>query len=295
MAIISITLASAGSYEYLQSADSTLYKFESEISVLPFQKYDSYETCLNKFQEQEEQEEVNMAILEIGCNEALLYAIINYLTNQNSQITISSSDATPKELTAIENLKTQLNLQPQESSTSILSIKNYTNHQENYNLNPGEYIFEVLEADDQYHITIIGHTPPDTINAINKLIEIHNQHFKDSDCVILPDCSLEQHMVEREPTLVDIFITTKKLMDRETTYLSFLKIIQGWFGSTEDEPPITIAGDANNDGTVDSLDTEIFESQFGLSEEGLSADFNNDGSVDLADFAILRENLEISP
>ena len=226
LVLMSVSIVSAESYEYLQSTDSVIFKSTLETSTLPFQEYDSYEICLDKLQEQEE---ASMAILDIGCVDILPHSIISYLTNSNNQIIISSPAPSLEELAAVENLKTQLNIQGSEDADSILFIKNYADFPENYNLNSGEYLFKVFEADDQYYIIIIGHTPTDTINAINKLIGIHDQYFKDSDCVILPDCSLEQHVVAGEPALIDVLITAKKFINQKTTRFSLLEIIFSWF------------------------------------------------------------------
>ena len=57
------------------------------------------------------------------------------------------------------------------------------------------------------------------------------------------------------------------------------------------DPPIP--GDANYDGNVDEEDLAIFQSEFGLKGNDLSADFDQDGDVDLSDFAILRANYKL--
>ncbi|MBT3398085.1 hypothetical protein HOA55_04425 [archaeon] len=80
---------------------------------------------------------------------------------------------------------------------------------------------------------------------------------------------------------------------------------EGETGSSDDESccigfiksggePILL-GDADGDGVVGELDTAVFQSQFGLIEEGLSADFDGDGDVDLSDFTFIRENMGGEP
>jgi hypothetical protein len=69
--------------------------------------------------------------------------------------------------------------------------------------------------------------------------------------------------------------------DAEDCCIGFIK--------SKQEP--VLLGDADGDGDVDENDTLVFQSQFGLQGEGLSADFNGDGTVNLADFTAIRENM----
>ena len=55
-----------------------------------------------------------------------------------------------------------------------------------------------------------------------------------------------------------------------------------------------LAGDSNNDGTVDANDFGVFGNQFGTTGAGLSFDFNADGSVDAGDFAIFGNRFGIT-
>jgi hypothetical protein len=55
-----------------------------------------------------------------------------------------------------------------------------------------------------------------------------------------------------------------------------------------------LAGDSNNDGTVDAGDFAIFGNQFGTTAAGLSFDFNADGTVDAGDFAIFGNRFGVT-
>ena len=61
---------------------------------------------------------------------------------------------------------------------------------------------------------------------------------------------------------------------------------------------LLLAGDANNDNFVDTLDFQILSSSFNLStgDPGFDAraDFNGDGSVDTLDFNLLASNFNIA-
>jgi len=61
-----------------------------------------------------------------------------------------------------------------------------------------------------------------------------------------------------------------------------------WPGSNDVHFGALIAGDCNNDNTVDIVDFSIFRSQFGTSAS--QSDFNGDGIVNIFDFSLLRTN-----
>lgn len=55
-------------------------------------------------------------------------------------------------------------------------------------------------------------------------------------------------------------------------------------------PPASVAGDYNNNGSVDAPDYDLWKANFGSTTE-LAADGNNDDVVDAADYTLWRDNL----
>ncbi len=62
------------------------------------------------------------------------------------------------------------------------------------------------------------------------------------------------------------------------------------FESVVTGPSAAIPGDADGDGDVDAFDLGLWQTQFGMSGEGLSADFDADGDVDAFDLGIWQIN-----
>ncbi len=56
------------------------------------------------------------------------------------------------------------------------------------------------------------------------------------------------------------------------------------------DTPAAVPGDADGDGDVDAFDLGLWQTQFGMSGDGLSADFDNDGDVDAFDLGIWQIN-----
>ncbi len=57
------------------------------------------------------------------------------------------------------------------------------------------------------------------------------------------------------------------------------------------QPIVKVMGDADGDGDVDAFDLGVWQAQFGMTGEGLSADFDGDGDVDGFDLGVWQNNL----
>ncbi len=58
----------------------------------------------------------------------------------------------------------------------------------------------------------------------------------------------------------------------------------------EDPTMQTVPGDADGDGDVDAFDLGIWQTQFGMTGDGLTADFDGDGDVDAFDLGLWQTN-----
>jgi hypothetical protein len=142
----------------------------------------------------------------------------------------------------------------------------------------GEFTMNRL-ATGQYELTVPGQT------AETGMLVLSVVHQATAGNVTAPD----DNVLTYEASAGGSFL----INSYDLPGLTFQDTSFAWAFINFDAPisPLLLAGDYNNDGTVNAADYQEWRQQFGRTGQSLSADGNGDGVVDTADYIIWRKSM----